>query len=373
MDRPLRCIFDSSDHAALLRSPVLEDFLRFLGALVSACSDRPLLPSTSPAPPCVLEIEAIMGELITWVNEIPPIAQPMRYGNKAFRTWHNRLVKSVVGISRRILDAGVSASNGTSIALGSEIEIAAYLVDSFGNPTRIDYGTGHETNFFIFLYCLGRLGLFQPEDLPSLALRAFPSYLKVCRKLQRTYWLEPAGSHGVWSLDDYHFLAFLLGSAQLLNHKVIRPKSVLSADILEDYSNDYIYLAAVKTITEVKSGAPFAEHSPILSDLAGLPSWGKVNEQLGRLYRTEVLGKLPVTQHLVFGKLFPYNWAPSRTPCPSDAAARLYDFIDHGITIPDDAISSPEGSNWASEVGATQSTSPSAFTITGVAPWAKKS
>ena len=33
-------------------------------------------------------------------------------------------------------------------------ELAAYLADSFGNAIRIDYGTGHETTFVAFLYCL---------------------------------------------------------------------------------------------------------------------------------------------------------------------------------------------------------------------------
>lgn len=48
---------------------------------------------------------------------------------------------------------------------------------------------------------------------------------------------------------------------------------------------------------------PFGEHSPYLNDISGVDSWRKVVAGLLRMYEGEVLGKLPVVQHLKFGTL----------------------------------------------------------------------
>ena len=96
------------------------------------------------------------------------------------------------------------------------LEVTDYFLGSFGDFFRIDYGTGHEAAFAAWLYCLHSLGIFTHADRMDMVLQLFNKYIKLMRRLQRTYWLEPAGSHGVWGLDDYHFLPFLWGASQLI-------------------------------------------------------------------------------------------------------------------------------------------------------------
>ena len=75
--------------------------------------------------------------------------------------------------------------------------------------------------------------------------------------------LEPAGSHGVWGLDDYQCLVFLWGAAQLINNAdQITPSSIHNPEILEKFSSEYMYLEGIHFIKKIKSSAPFAGDPP---------------------------------------------------------------------------------------------------------------
>jgi hypothetical protein len=45
-----------------------------------------------------------------------------------------------------------------------------------------------------WLYCLSTLGVFGEQDRVALVSHVFLTYLTLMRKLQTTYWLEPAGA-----------------------------------------------------------------------------------------------------------------------------------------------------------------------------------
>lgn len=170
-------------------------------------------------------------------------------------------------------------------------EIMMYLIDGFGNPTRIDYGTGHEISFLMFLCCLFKIGALVEDDKAPVACKVFAKYLDVIRKLQQTYRMEPAGSHGVWSLDDYQFVPFIWGSSQLIGHPKIEPPMFLQPEIVSTYYHDYMFLGCIRYINSVKKG-PFAEHSNQLWGISGVANWSKINGGLIKMYKVEVKYKV---------------------------------------------------------------------------------
>lgn len=256
----------------------------------------------------VQKVLDMLSRFKQWLEDFPPLPQAMRFGNKAFRTWHQHVVQNLDREHALLLSPEL-------VAQGAATEIGYYLAQSFGSAQRIDYGTGHELNFIAWLTCLQKLGVLQTDDAFAIVVDVFQSYLELMRRLQKVYWLEPAGSKGVWGLDDYQFLPLLWGSAQLTGavDPLGSPQCIHDEYLRKEHAKDYLYLQCIEFIHTVKTG-PFFEHSPLLNDISNVATWTKVNSGLIKMYDGEVLGKFPVMQHFYFGSLLSFD------ACPPDHA-----------------------------------------------------
>ncbi|KAI4096442.1 MAG: hypothetical protein LQ344_000950 [Seirophora lacunosa] len=301
---PTRRILSPHDHELFRASPTYELILSFVFSLSEAAASKKISSiAVEEAPDRIRQILSTLSSIEDTIQQCPPADQGgSRFGNPAFRDF---------------LDAISAQSSPWHSALGlthqsAITEASTYLHNSFGNRTRIDYGSGHELNFIIWLLCLNRLSLLPPSTFPALALLVFPRYITLMRRIQSTYYLEPAGSHGVWGLDDYHFLPFLVGASQLLHHPYIRPLSIHNELVLEEEGDEYLYLGMVRETMASKSVKGLKWTQPMLDDISGAKNWGKVEQGMRRMFVKDVLGKLPVMQHFLFGGLVPAAEGMSR-------------------------------------------------------------
>ncbi len=293
--KPTRRILSPKDHELFLSSQTYKLLLAFIFGLTDSVVDTPISAvKDSDLSPAIKNILDILDKAEDVVRRSPPEEQgDSRFGNRGFRDFLDLAAKEQSGWHKQL---GLASEEAIS-------EISTYFLQCFGNRTRIDYGSGHELNFMIWLLCLYQLQIITPSDFRPLVLKVFSRYLTLMRQIQSTYYLEPAGSHGVWGLDDYQFLPFLFGSSQLLHHPFIRPLSIHQSLILEEYGSDYLYLGQVNFVNSVKNVEGLRWHSPMLDDISSAKSWSKVEAGMRRMFVAEVLKKLPVMQHFLFGSL----------------------------------------------------------------------
>ncbi|WEW58702.1 Serine/threonine-protein phosphatase 2A activator 1 [Emydomyces testavorans] len=347
-EKPSKRIHDHQDVSTFLSSLAYRDIMTFILQL-----NRSMIPSktlengaqkiqtwqlgsdTIELSEPVRRLQLLLAKLESIIDEVPPDTGPRRFGNVSFRKWCQAMESRAEAIMDECLPSEV-LQRGTrdSAEATAKVELMAYFTGSFGSPQRLDYGTGHELSFLAFLACLWKLNAFAKSD-PGVEERGIvvgvmEPYLKLIRRLITTYTLEPAGSHGVWGLDDHSFIPYILGSAQLAPaitpsertpiegslEGAPKPSDVAKPQIVERERRTNMYFSAIGFIYDVKKG-PFWEHSPMLYDISGIrDGWGKVNKGMIKMYSAEVLSKFPVVQHFPFGSLFRWEQDPNATAPP---------------------------------------------------------
>lgn len=299
--KPKKCILSREDMAFWKASMARAELVDFIKRVAAATAGRPLNDSAVSAGSLqvphgatrlALELDALRASICRY----PPVpSSAQRFGNRAFRSWFAAAAATAQAACTRVLRAAGLKNIQPAIAS----ELAAHLMRSFGNPDRLDFGTGHEIAFAVFTLCLTRaralggelssaksvskIGLVvesrtarlshkrpsahkisaeQNEAFAAMGLIVFPAYFRLVRELLDNYSLEPAGSRGAWSLDDYSVMPFILGAAQLSSHPHLTPRSALSPEVLATFGDNWIFLRAVKHLRKSKTGASFAEMSP---------------------------------------------------------------------------------------------------------------
>ncbi|KAK9478842.1 Phosphotyrosyl phosphatase activator [Lipomyces japonicus] len=331
--------------------------IQFLVSFISSSVSGLQTPSpTTEVAEGIVPVLQILHRMKDLVDEIPAVTGPRRFGNPAYKVWFNAVQENTRPLIADLLRSKRVPASATD-------EIFGYLINSIGSFQRLDFGTGHELSFLAFFGGLLFLGVLNSNDNAQTGgvggteiLAIFAQYYEIIRKVVRQYTLEPAGSHGVWGLDDHFHLVYIIGAAQLAgiekknerktaeseglkppparhqNHNrsdgitsssthvsrkkeadydrygMPKPGAVVNATIVADHAYTNLYFSAINFINSVKRG-PFFEHSPVLYDISGVPTWHKVHAGLIKMYNAEVLGKFPVVQHFGFG-LGLYPWEP---------------------------------------------------------------
>ncbi|KAI5998947.1 hypothetical protein F5J12DRAFT_784790 [Pisolithus orientalis] len=90
--------------------------------------------------------------------------------------------------------------------------------------------------------------------------------------------------------EDYPFCHSCLD----MHSKELRPKAIHDNELVDELANDYMHLACVKFINFRLS---------VLTTVSAIKAWEKVSAGMMEVYAAEVLGKLPVIQHFLFGSI----------------------------------------------------------------------
>jgi len=239
----------------------------------------------------------------------PAVDGSFRFGNLAFRDFLNNLEHQSTELITELL-----SYNQMNYHPNFVLELSGYFGDMFGSKQRIDYGTGHELHFLAFLCCLYAFNFFTQEDFKDLVYEVIYNYMRLIRSVMDRYNLEPAGNQGFLLPDEYQFIGFIFGSAEMVMQSSITPTDTVpfnrqGADY-EGYialnADNSFWMETIQYIISRKSG-PFAEHSKMLWNVSATPSWSKINTGMLKMYKQEVLAKQPMVQHFLFGSILDYT------------------------------------------------------------------
>lgn len=86
---PKKCIISVEDVEKFKKMRTFVNFMTFIQELQKSVESKPV--SLTAQSPKFKDLAGCLEKLEKMIDEVPPLQQKMRYGNKAFRTWHEKV------------------------------------------------------------------------------------------------------------------------------------------------------------------------------------------------------------------------------------------------------------------------------------------
>ncbi|BGP33528.1 Serine/threonine-protein phosphatase 2A activator 1 [Rhodotorula toruloides] len=287
--RPTRKIYAEEDMPQWLDSEAYANVEAFIARLRAASTHEAPHEQSQNAGLVLDLLKQLSASLIAEQNG----SGVEQESNLGFQRWLDRAEETANLVHADLVDSSLSSALP---------ELRSQFRSSFGSPERLDYGTGHELSFLAYLLILRLSGILTTDDEPAIAKLVFPAYFDLMKQVVKAFRLREAAKMGIWGVENGH-LVYEWGASQKRIHPSKRPVSLLSTPSLSPQHISYLFLT---TLLHINAGST----SPATSS-------GDEPDGLLRLYRAEVLHRLPVIQHLHFGPFFRWTRAGTGEVLPS--------------------------------------------------------
>jgi len=166
-EEPIKYISDlHADFSLFPKSPGAREVFELILQLNQAVVGISVSSVSVETPSALSRFIQALERMHSWIADIPPTKQERRFGNKSFRSWLDRVALYAQELLGPVIGPELERK-------GALVELVPYFLSSFGDKTRIDYGSGHELTFVALICCLVKLGVFSKEDFSRVVLKLF--------------------------------------------------------------------------------------------------------------------------------------------------------------------------------------------------------
>ncbi|XP_017128162.1 serine/threonine-protein phosphatase 2A activator [Drosophila elegans] len=205
-------------------------------------------------------------------------------------------------------------------------ELGQYLRRSFGNAKSMDFGPANELMFLFFLCGLFRAGILLAKDTLAAALMLFNRYAHLVRRMVAIYGLQTA-KDPVCTIDDFIFIPYLWGAAQLSLEAPFSPLQCEQAKVLESQKQDYMIVEVVDYLLRNGGGGQLSQVAFQLWSILSIPTWAQVYMGFERNVIDNLLCSLHTMEHAIFGELMSFD--PAVPPIQLERVRLGSLYIDH--------------------------------------------